>query len=190
MYPCLRLSIKIQRGIVATWWLWVCWGHSKVFCTKSRVCVSVSVCLCALSSCDGTAMLFWLNASHFMPWLDCSRYSFCTSNRAEIMCVFMCMSAGVSACESFCDCVSKCVLWGKMQDDSKGEERGNRCGGILKAYGETHTHTHTFFLSPLACCAAVTDWIHTISLCLCLSVCVLPVHFCSIVFPTTTSVYA
>lgn len=58
-----------------------------------------------------------------------------------------------------------------MQDDSNGGkgERGNRCGGILKASGEAHTHINTNprarSLSPLACCAAVTDGMLAISLC-------------------------
>ena len=64
--------------------------------------------------------------------------------RGQRLCV--CLRVRVCVCvhTSRCgDCVSKCVLWGKMQDDSKGEERGNRCGGILRASGDTHTHTHT-----------------------------------------------
>lgn len=55
-----------------------------------------------------------------------------------------------------------------MQDDSKREERGNRCGGILKGSRDAHTHinthTHARSLSPLACCAAVTDQTY-LSLC-------------------------
>lgn len=111
---------------------------------------------------------------------------FCSSNRAEIMCVFMCMSAGVSACESFCDCVSKCVLWGKMQDDSKGEERGNRCGGILKASGNTHTHTFPIS-SGLLCSCDRLDTYHIF-----VSVCEYVFFLCTFValfLPMTISVY-
>ncbi len=86
--------------------------------------------------------------------------------RGQRLCVCLCVWACVlCARKSFCDCVSKRVLWGKMRDDSEGEERGNRCGGILKALGDTHTRKHTQSLSPLACCAAVTDYILTASLC-------------------------
>ena len=66
----------------------------------AHVCICKCVCVCALSSSKSTAMLFWPNASHFMPWRDCSRYSFCTDERAEIMCVFACASVCLCAHES------------------------------------------------------------------------------------------
>lgn len=75
-----------------------------------------------------------------MAWQDCSRYSFCSGERPEIMCVFtsvsMCLCAVATACLRVC-CGAKCGMIAKER------ERGNRCRGILKASADTHAHKHT-----------------------------------------------
>ncbi len=119
-----------------------------VMCALYKVCVYLQVCVCALSSCNSTAMLFWPNATHFMPWLDCSRYSFCTSERAEIICVFVCVSVRASrfaiVCLNVC-CGAKCKMIAR-------ERREEIDVGAFWKPRETHTHTHkhTHTYSPIS----------------------------------------
>lgn len=92
-------------------------------------------------------MLPWPNTSHFMPWQDCSRYSFCAGERAEdYVCVCArereCVGAQAGRLAIVCLSVCREAKCKMIATGGKGE-RGNRCGGILKASGEAHTRINT-----------------------------------------------
>lgn len=70
--------------------------------------------------------------------------------RGQRLCVSWCVWVCVYVHASCFAVVCLNVLWGKMQDDSKGEERGNRCGAFIKPR-ETHTYIHTAISSDLLC---------------------------------------
>lgn len=161
---CLCLLLKIQRGIVSTWWLWLCWGHSNACFVQGRLCVCIRKCVYALWAPATTQLCYsgLMLVISCLDWIAADTVFAPARGQRLCECLCVCVRACMCvycACKSFCECVSKRVLWGKMQDDSKGEGKGNRCGGILKASGHTHndTHTYTHTLSPLACCAAVTE---------------------------------
>lgn len=128
--------LKFKRRMNSTW---ICWGHSNVRSfppPQSCLCVSAAV----PSSRNSTATPLWSNTSHFMAWQDCSRYSFCGGERAEIMCVFTCASVCLCAFATVClrGCRgAKCGMIAKQRREE------NRCGGILKTSGDTRAHKHT-----------------------------------------------
>lgn len=106
------------------------------FPPQSCPCVSAAV----PSSRDSTATLFWSNTSHFMAWQDCSRYSFCSGERAEIMCVFTCVSVCLCAFKTACLRVCRGA---KCRMIAKERREENRCRGILKPSGDARAHKYT-----------------------------------------------
>lgn len=86
---------------------------------------------------------------------------FCTSKRAEIMCVLVRarvhMSRFATVCLNVC-CGAKCKMIA-----TEGREKKNQCGGILKAsrerYMYTRSHTHCSCDRLTYChCVLFTRW--------------------------------